>query len=261
MPLVHLQPDDRIGAAFRSDRVVAILPVGATEAHGPHLPLSTDCDIAEGHLGALEHDLGDSIEAVVLPIERIGASQEHSRFAGTQSLSVARLIERWFEIAEKIAAAGGRRLVIVSSHGGNTPAVDTVILRARAELGMLAVGTAWMRFGFPDGLYPQAEKKFGIHGGAMETSLMLHYRPDLVERAAIADFPSRLESLQSPMAHLSAYGPHRFGWLSGDLNPLGVVGDARLASAEKGAAHAAHILTGFAGLLDEVARFDLDWLG
>src|SRR5690606_14241216 len=138
-----------------TDRAVVILPVGATEAHGPHLPLTTDCDIAEGHLSALGAYLDSGIDAVVLPIEPIGASQEHSRFAGTQSLPAAALIERWFAIAQGVAGAGGRRLVIVSSHGGNTPVVDTVILRARTELGLLAVGTAWMRFGFPEGLYPE----------------------------------------------------------------------------------------------------------
>lgn len=260
LPLTQLESVDRLAALEPAVRTVAILPVAATEAHGPHLPFSTDCDIAQGHLGALAPYLDDAVDAVVLPIERVGASAEHARFPGTQTLPFNALIDRWFAIAQSVAAAGGRRLVVVSSHGGNTPAVDAVILRARAELGLLAVGTAWMRFGFPDGLYPASEQKYGIHGGAIETALMLHYRPDLVARDAIADFPSRLRDLETRNRHLSAFGPHRFGWLSNDLNVLGVVGDARLASAEKGAAHADHILKGFAGLIEEVAGFDLGWL-
>lgn len=260
MPLTQLQTAERIEALDFASGAVIILPVAATEAHGPHLPLSTDCDIAEGHIGALAEYLDPALEIIVLPIERVGASDEHSCFEGTESRSVSDLISRWFDLARKIAARGGRRLVIVSSHGGNTSAVDSVILKARAELDMLAVGTAWMRFGFPDGLYSAHEKAFGIHGGAIETSLMLHYRPDLVVRDAIANFPSRLEPLQAERQYLSAYGPHRFGWLSNDLNTQGVVGDASAASAEKGAAHADHILRGFAGLLGEVATFDLDWL-
>lgn len=260
LPLAHLDTLDRLDAGSVTDRTVAILPVAATEAHGPHLPASTDCDIALGHLNALGPYLDSGLEAVVLPIERIGASDEHGRFAQTQSLPVATLIARWFEIARHFALMGGRRLVIVSSHGGNTPAVDAAILKARAELDMLAVGTAWMRFGFPEGLYPERERQYGIHGGAIETALMLHYRPDLVRRGAVADFPSRLEALQAGMRRLSGYGPHRFGWLSTDLNAEGVVGDARLADKEKGAVHADHILKGFSELLDEVARFDLGWL-
>ncbi|WP_196260886.1 creatininase family protein [Pelagibacterium limicola] len=260
MPLRSLETLDRLDDATLSKRTVVILPVAATEAHGPHLPLSTDSDIAQGHIEALEAYLDDTIDAVALPIERIGASQEHSRFAGTESLPAAALIERWFGIAKRVAAAGCRRLVIVSSHGGNTAAVDTVILRARAELGLLAVGTAWMRFGFPEDLYPPREKKFGIHGGAIETSLMLHYRSDAVVNGEVDDFVSRLEGIESRMHYLSGYGPHRFGWLSGDLNAAGVVGDARLGSAEKGAIHADHILKGFAALVGEVTNFDLDWL-
>ena len=260
LPLVHLDTLDGLDAVPVNGRTIAILPVAATEAHGPHLPASTDCDIAAGHLGALGPYLDGGIDAVVLPIQTIGASDEHGRFDETKSLPVASLIARWFGIASHFAAAGGRRLVIVSSHGGNTPTVDAVILKARAELDMLAVGTAWMRFGFPEGLYSERERKYGIHGGAIETALMLHYRPDLVKTGSIADFPSRLEALEADMLYLSGYGAHRFGWLSGDLNEKGVVGDARLADREKGAIHADHILKGFAELLGEVARFDLGWL-
>lgn len=260
MPLEFLSTVDRLDDLAITSRTVVILPVAATEPHGPHLPLSTDCDIAEGHLGALGAYLDPIIEAVVLPIERVGASQEHSRFPGTQTHPVETLIARWSAIAAKLASNGGRRLVIVSSHGGNTAAVDAAILKARAELDLLAAGTAWMRFGFPEGLYPESEKRYGIHGGAIETSLMLHYRPRAVNTEAIDNFVSRLEALEAGLHHLSAYGPHRFGWLSSDLHQQGVVGDARLASAEKGAAHADHILKGFSGLIAEVARFDLSWL-
>lgn len=260
MPLVHLAAPEELGRLHPDDRTVVILPVAATEAHGPHLPVTTDCDIARGHLGALGSHIDDATDVAVLPIEPIGASQEHCRFAGTESWPVDALVKRWFGVAEVVRGAGARRLVIVSSHGGNSAAVDTVILRARAELDMLAVGTAWLRFGSPEGLYSEREKRFGIHGGDIETSLMLHYWPGKVDMARAADFASRLEALEPGMTHLRAYGPHRFGWLSSDLNAMGVVGDASAASAAKGAAHADHILSGFAGLVDDVARFDLDWL-
>lgn len=260
LPVTHLDAPVRLNAHAVTAQTIAILPVAATEAHGPHLPITTDCDIAQGHLKAFEAYLDPGVDAVVFPIERVGASDEHKHFSQTQSLPVTVLIDRWLDVARKFAAQGGRRLVIVSSHGGNSAAVDTVILRARAELGMLAVGTAWLRFGFPESLYPDTEKKYGIHGGAIETSLMLHYWPQRVIDAEITDFPSRLGGLENGMRFLTAYGPHRFGWLSSDLNPLGVVGDARLASAEKGAAHADHILKGFAQLLTDVSGFDLNWL-
>lgn len=260
MPLTFVNENDAVADMRVGSGTIAILPVGATEAHGPHLPVSTDCDIAQGHLDALARYLSSPIDAVVLPIERIGASREHMWAEGTQSREEGELIEAWFGIAAEWAKAGGKRLVIVSSHGGNTPVVESVILKARAELGMLAVSTAWMRFGMPEGLFDAHERNYGIHGGAIETALMLHYFPRKVEMGKAAHFGSSLETIEADMTRLSAYGRHRFGWLSKDLNRLGVVGDAGAASAEKGAALADHILKGFAQLLDEVARFDLSWL-
>jgi creatinine amidohydrolase len=117
---------------------IAVLPVAATEAHGPHLPVTTDCDIAEGHLSAFGPHLSSAIDAVILPIQRIGASREHLWAQGTQSREEVELFADWFAIAKTLARAGGRRLVVVSSHGGNTAVVDSLILKARAELEMLA---------------------------------------------------------------------------------------------------------------------------
>lgn len=260
MPLTFLKDIDALARAEVDEDTIAILPVAATEAHGPHLPISTDCDIAEGHLSALASYLSSPIDAVVLPIQRIGASREHLWAEGTQSRDEGELIAGWFDIARKWAEAGGKRLVIVSSHGGNTPVVESVILKARAEMGLLAVSTAWMRFGMPEGVFGERERRYGIHGGAIETSLMLHYFPDRVDMGRAANFGSALEVIEAEMTHLSAYGRHRFGWISSDLHPLGVVGDAGAASGEKGAALAHSILEGFAQLLDDVARFDLSWL-
>ena len=260
MPIVRLTEIAALDSIAVSETSVVILPVAATEAHGPHLPPTTDCDIAEGHLKALSRHLSSAIDAVVLPIQRIGASREHLWAQGTQSREEADLFADWFAIARAVAAAGGRRLVIVSSHGGNSAVVDSVILKARAELAMLAVGTGWMRFGQPEGLFSEDERRWGIHGGDIETSLMLHYAPEDVDMAAAANFVSYLALIEAQATHLSAYGRHRFGWLSKDLNAAGVVGDAGAARADKGKALAEHIVARFCELLDDVTRFDLSWL-
>ncbi|WP_404402247.1 creatininase family protein [Pelagibacterium halotolerans] len=257
MPLVQLASLNALSGHAVSENTIAILPVAATEAHGPHLPATTDCDIAEGHLRALPPYLATTIEAVVLPMERIGASLEHMRFAVTESRDAVELVGTWFAIAKAVREAGIRRLVIVSSHGGNSAAVDIVTLKARAELDMLAVATAWMRFGYPDGLFGEIEQRYGIHGGDIETSLMLHYAPKQVDMRHAADFVSRLAAWEAGMTHLTGYGKHRFGWLSSDFNDQGVVGNAAAATAEKGAVLADHMLKGFADLLNDVATFDL----
>lgn len=259
LPVIRLSSIEQLGDMHIAPTAIGVLPVAATEPHGPHLPVSTDCDIAEGHLAALENWIDPAHALIILPVERIGASAEHSAFPGCQSAEPAALILRWTEIAGQFAAAGGRRLVIISSHGGNTPAVDATILAARVQYGLLAVATAWLRFGQPEGLFPDAELRHGIHGGAVETALMLHYAPHKVDLSQLRDFPSAFALIEQCFAHLSAFGRHRFGWMSQDLNPLGVVGDARTATAASGAASAAHALKGFAALLDDVARFDLDF--
>lgn len=257
MPFVRLRSIDALAELELSDEAIVILPVAATEAHGPHLPNTTDCDIAEGHLSALGNYLSSANDAVVLPIQRIGASREHFWDEGTESLEEPDLIAHWYAIARAAAGVGCRRLVIVSSHGGNSAVVDSVILKARAELKMLAVATAWLRFGQPEGLFSEAERKYGIHGGDIETSLMLHYAPESVAMDRAENFASALSAIEVSMTHLTAYGRHHFGWLSSDLNPHGVVGNASAATPEKGKALAAHILTNFAHLLDDVAKFDL----
>jgi len=246
-------------AAVVDAATIGILPVAALEPHGPHLPLSTDVDIARGHLAALDRYLPGKPDVVVLPLQAIGHSAEHAAFPGAFSHAPETLLAAWADVAETFRAAGGRRLIVVSSHGGNSDIVSLLIGRLRTR-GMLAVTAAWLRFGQPDGLFPADEVVHGIHGGAIETALMLHYRPDAVRRDQLMDFTSASIALDAGMTALSTHGRTRFGWLSADLNPAGAVGNATLATAEKGAASADHALRGFAALVADVAAFDLERL-
>lgn len=258
MPLTRFDdPSDPALAGFIGPATVGVLPVAATEPHGAHLPTSTDCDIARGHLEALPDYLPDELSVAVLPLQQVGWSIEHAAFAGLKTREPEQLLAEWGAVAAAFHRAGGRRLVIVSSHGGNSPVVDILIRRLRVQYGMLAVGTAWLRFGQPEGLFDEEELAWGIHGGAVETSLMLHYAPEKVSRENAAIHPSRFVDLTANLRRLSPFGPHRFGWMSQDFNPAGVAGDAAAASAEKGAASARQALEGFAELLADVAAFEL----
>jgi creatinine amidohydrolase len=112
-----------------------------------------------------------------------------------------------------------------------------------------------MGFGAPEGLLSAREREFGIHGGEAETSLMLHFRPELVDMSRAEDFASSAEAMQGG---LRPTGGIAYGWIARDLNRAGVVGDAAAATAQKGAAIAAHQAEGFLALLAEVAALDLD---
>jgi creatinine amidohydrolase len=117
------------------------------------------------------------------------------------------------------------------------------------QAGMLAVRAHWMSFGVPEGMYSPRELTHGIHGGDVETSLMLHFRPELVEMAAAADFASTAETAPIPPV-----GGAALAWVAADLHPAGVVGEAHLATADKGAATVAHQVAGAVTLLRALAE-------
>ncbi|MCW4115333.1 creatininase family protein [Aurantimonas sp. MSK8Z-1] len=239
---------------------VAVLPIAAIEQHGAHLPLGTDALLADAMVELVISRLAEEVPALFLPTLRIGASLEHTHFPGTLSQDWPAMVNSIVGVGEGLWRAGFRRVVIVSAHGGNTPAMDAAALELRARHGLLCATGSWLRFGYPEGLLPEAEIATGIHGGAVETSLMLHFHPDLVRREAIADSPSLQSDLAREATHLRAHGRLGFGWMADDLNPAGVVGDARLATAAIGAAIAAHQADGFVAFLKDVLAFDLQRL-
>jgi creatinine amidohydrolase len=238
-------------------RWIAVLPLAATEQHGPHLPLATDVLIGEAYLARVRELLPPSLPVSFLPVQRIGISTEHTDFPGTQTLSTAEALKQWMALGESIARAGVKKLVMVTSHGGNSAAMMLVAQDLRAKHGMLAVTTSWSRFGVPQGLFSEAELRHGIHGGAVETSIMLARYPQQVKREAIADFPSSAIAMEREFRWLSTQRPAPFAWQTQDLNPSGAVGDARQASAEKGERLLDHGARAFCELLGDVDNFDV----
>jgi creatinine amidohydrolase/Fe(II)-dependent formamide hydrolase-like protein len=159
------------------DKVIAVLPIAATEQHGPHLPVATDHAIMAGMLETVFPLMPADIDMRVLPIQAVGKSNEHIRSPGTLTISATTLIDLWCDLGDSVARAGIRKLVIVNSHGGNEEVMGIVARELRVRHDMMVAKTSWMRFGLPDGLYGDYERKYGIHGGDVETSLMLHFTP------------------------------------------------------------------------------------
>lgn len=238
------------------DRTVAVVALGAVEQHGPHLPLGTDSVIAEALLNAALERLDESLDAVVLPPMTIGASDEHKSFAGTlgfDARTTANLLET---LGADLARAGIRRLVWVNGHGGNRAAMDIAALALRRRFGMLAVKCTYTRLGDPPG-GDVGELARGFHGGWLETALMLHLAPDRVHADRLADF--RAPGIEdSGSALLAPEGPASFAWLSEDLNPAGVIGNAAAATAGQGARLVEFYAERIARVLEEAAALDIE---
>ena len=241
-------------AGLDPETTLALLPVAAVEQHGPHLPLSTDLIINRGILDQTKAHLAPDIRVLVLPAQPIGDSLEHSAFPGTLSLRPELLLATWTEVGRDIRRAGLRKLVIFNSHGGQVGLVDQVALRLRVEQRMIVVRANYFAFGTPAGLFDRNELADGLHGGELETSMMLHLRPDLVRRAALHDFAT---PLARPGGLLRPERPVGFAWMSQDLNPAGAVGNAARADAERGSRLLGHLGECLARLLAETAAMPL----
>jgi creatinine amidohydrolase len=238
-------------------RWIAVLPLAAVEQHGPHLPLGVDSFIADAYLKRARDILPADLPVTFLPIQRIGISTEHLAYAGTLSLSASTAIAAWTELGESLARAGLRKLVLVTSHGGNVAAMELVARDLRARFGMLAVTVGWHRFGYPEKVFSGEEKKHGIHAGDIETSLMLAAMPGLVHLDMAARATPETIKMAQEFKWLGAYRPAGFAWMTQDLNPSGAVGDATLAKADKGEAALSQGAQAFVELLREIDRFDL----
>lgn len=226
-------------AALDRARVIAVLPVGAVEQHGPHLPLSTDADLASGvltRIGTLDRSRDDDGPIVlVLPMQPIGQSLEHEGMPGTLSLSAETVLRLWMDIGASVAASGVQKLAFFNGHGGNVAAMDIVARDLRARHGLLTAHTSWYALSGQEDALDAHELRHGIHGGRAETSAMLALDPARVRMDKAIVFPSTSEGWADRYETVGIGGrPVKLGWLMRDLNPDGAVGDAAGATAELG---------------------------
>jgi len=243
-----------------ADNIIAVLPLGAHEYHGPHLPLETDAILADAFAKAIAARLPKEIRACFLPAEPVGYSREHMRVKGSKTLSYAQAIEKWLLIAENQHKKGVRKFIMLNAHGGNSPLMTIIATELRARFNMLAVATSLSRFGIPQGLLTEHEKFLDIHGGFIETSLMLAVAPEKVDMSKAQNFSNNQALLEQEFSLLRAYGKHAFGWLMEDINPLGAAGLAARATAESGRAILNFAAAQAVKLFTDAHKFNIDCL-
>ena len=248
-------------------RLVAVLPVAAVEQHGPHLPLSVDADLAQGVVHACLPHLSADSGAVFLPAQVVGYSPEHTAFAGTLSLKSETIIRLWTEIAESVAAAGVKKLVLFNSHGGQVGLLDVVARDLRARLGMLVYSVSWFNLPLIDeagrdlnALFSEDEHRFGVHAGDVETSMMLALRPQAVRMDRAKNFDSTSQERAARCAILGNGKSAKLAWQMQDYNVQGAAGNAAAATADKGAALVQAAGRSLARLLHEVEQLPANTL-
>lgn len=234
---------------------IIILPLGATEQHGPHLSIETDTIIAQEFARRLKDKCRTS-DLHILPTQAIGYSIEHQDYPGTQSLAYDQAIEKWLAIIQDCYDNGGRKFLLLNAHGGNSPLLTIISTEARVRFNVLVVATSWTRFGLPDPLALEINRTIDIHAGLIETSMMLAIDPSKVDMSKAANFPSKQSDYLADFSHLAAYGPHAFGWKMSDLNEDGAVGHASAATQEIGEAILAHATDGLLALIQDMENFD-----
>ncbi len=258
---------DRLRRSGDAARTTAVLPVAATEQHGPHLPLSVDTVLVDSIVKTALPHLAADLKVLFLPTQAVGLSPEHAHFAGTLTLKNETILRLWTDIGESVAASGVKKMVLFNAHGGNVSVMELVARDLRARLDMLVYSVSWFNLPLVDAqgqdvnaLFSPEEHRFGIHAGEIETSMMLALDPAHVDMTQAQHFASASQGRAGQFAILGNGKSAKLGWQMQDYNPAGAVGNAAAATVDKGHALVAAAGRALARLLAEVDRLPADTL-
>lgn len=206
-----------------------ILPIGAMEQHGPHLPVYTDTLIGEGMLTEAFKHLTSEDNIWLLPHLPYGKSNEHAGWSGTVTLTAVTLLAVLMDIADSLARTGFDRLVLFNTHGGNADLLNLAARDIREKTGMMVFRLDGGGLDNDKELLTPEERMYGIHAGDSETSMIMHLHNAWVHRDVL---PNEFPPVSSEMK--LQFSNKRFAWVMKDLSISGVCGNAQLATAEKG---------------------------
>jgi creatinine amidohydrolase len=246
-------------AQLDAARTVAVLPLGATEQHGPHLPLDVDRAIVDGIVAAALPKVQGDVPVIVLPTQAVGYSPEHATFDGTLTLPYETVLASWIAMGEGVARAGLKKLLLFNAHGGQVSLMDIAARELRSR-GLITYHCSWWSLPLGDavtGLFTPEEHRFGVHAGEIETSLMLALAPATVRMEKAEHFASTSQDRAKRYPVLGNGTSAKLGWHMQDYNPQGAAGNAKAASAEKGRAVLDAAATQLAALLHEISQLPL----
>ncbi len=232
---------------------ILLLPIGAVEQHGPHLPMSVDHVIADETATALVGAVGDELDVWQLPTLSISKSNEHAWAPGTLWYSAETLLAMLRDLGRAVSTTGAERLVLLNGHGGNTTLLNTALRELRLEYGLK---TFLVHPSLPPaygGTSTSDELGMGIHGGLTETSVFMHLRPDLVD---LTKAERKVPEALADNEYVKFGGSVMFGWLSNDFDPDGYIGDPTGADAQLGKELFEANVEGLGRQLAEIKTFD-----
>ncbi len=205
-----------------------IVATGAIEQHGPHLPVAVDSFLAQVWLDRMLSRMTPEVSAyAMLPIT-LGKSNEHVGFPGTLSISKETLRLQLIMLARQAAAWGFRQFVVLNTHGGNTAVIRYTLREIQATVGLR---TGWLAAHATIDVTPQ-ESTYGFHANQFETAALLALAGGITrQERAVRCYPA---SLDDPGELRPESAPATFSWVSQDLSPSGIMGDAPAATVEQG---------------------------
>ena len=242
-------------------QTLVLMPFGATEQHGPHLPVGTDALLVEEVLRRLSPRLAD-LDALILPTTWCTKSGEHHTFAGSLDLRAETLLMVVHDMVAGIARAGFQKLVLMNWHGGNSHLMGVLArdirIRQRLPTFLIDIVSIFMGPGYDQSGVPQT---LDIHAGRYETGMMLAAYPEWVKPGPYENIGSDLQrgrtaaSFTGHQLLLVEGGPIYPGWETDDLTADGVIGDPAGSTAEEGEQNLAAMVARVEAMLREIARF------
>jgi len=216
---------------LNKERCWCIIPISSIEQHGLHLPVGTDSLILRNALESIRNMVKTDQTILQLPQLYYGKSTEHTNYPGTITLNPETIHALLYDITASLARHGFKKIIVFNSHGGNAGLLDGILYELRMKYGVKAFG---IHLSVPyRSKSDVAENKFphSMHAGCYETSLLLHWYPDLVKKDLI---PKKTISSKGFEFLKKITGKADWGWATEDITPEGYIGSPQMATVENG---------------------------